>query len=97
MGITWPPPNTLSVTKAGKRSSSGSNTTLPISVGELRPTPIIYVPISTYGHWIGLCHTNHPEERADLIYLMRKDWETVRGALLHEMVHQALVESARDS
>jgi hypothetical protein len=65
--------------------------------GQLRPTPIIYVPTSTYGHWIGLCHTNHPAERADLIYLMRKDWETVRGALLHEMVHQALVESARDS
>jgi predicted SprT family Zn-dependent metalloprotease len=65
--------------------------------GKLRPTPIIYVPTSTYGHWVGCTHYRHDQERASLIYLMRKDWQMVRGILLHEMVHQCLVEAGQDA
>jgi hypothetical protein len=54
----------------------------------LSPTPVLFVPTSPYGHWVGLhCHQKN-------IYLMfpgpKRSWPFVRGVLLHEMIHQSL-------
>jgi hypothetical protein len=62
--------------------------------GSLEVTPVLYVPTSPYGHWIGL-------HRADRnIYLMppapSRPWSRVRAVLLHEMIHQNLSQSGKD-
>jgi hypothetical protein len=66
--------------------------------GALQVTPVLYVPTSPYGHWVGcICYQQN-------IYLMepRKDghyrtWDFVRGVLLHEMVHQYLQQLRRNA
>lgn len=62
--------------------------------GKLQPLPITIVNTSPYGHWLGL--TCGAGKRAHLIQLtMPTDaGELVadRGVLLHEMVHQYLLE-----
>jgi hypothetical protein len=61
--------------------------------GSLEVTPILYVPTSPYGHWVG-CHV-----RDRNIYLMypgeKRSWAFVRGVLLHEMTHQLLVQCGK--
>ena len=61
--------------------------------GSLEVTPVLYVPTSPYGHWVG-CHI-----RDRNIYLMypgeKRSWGFVRGVLLHEMVHQFLEQSGK--
>jgi hypothetical protein len=56
--------------------------------GELKPTPVLYVPTSPYGHWVGCTVFDRN------IYLMypgeKRSWGFVRGVLLHEMLHQYL-------
>jgi hypothetical protein len=51
-------------------------------------TPVLHVPTSPYGHWLGL----HRVQRN--IYLMptgeKRSWPFVRGVLLHEMIDQTL-------
>lgn len=61
--------------------------------GRLFPVPIIYVPASPYGHWIGLCSGDG--HRTGYIYLTRRPWEETRGTVLHEMLHQYLSESGQ--
>jgi hypothetical protein len=60
----------------------------------LQVTPVLYVPTSPYGHWIGL----HLHQRN--IYLMfpnkSRTWGRVRGVLLHEMIHQHLAQSGEN-
>jgi hypothetical protein len=63
--------------------------------GALKPTLVLYVPTSPYGHWVGLhCRDQN-------IYLMfpgaKRPWGFVRGVLLHEMVHQHLAQCERDA
>jgi hypothetical protein len=62
--------------------------------GVLKPTPVLYVPTSPYGHWVGC---TIPDAN---IYLMpvadRRPWSYVRGVLLHEMVHQHLEQIEKD-
>jgi hypothetical protein len=62
--------------------------------GVLEPTPVLYIPTSPWGHWVG-CHI-----RDRNIYLMypseKRSWGFVRGVLLHEMVHQFLEQSGVD-
>lgn len=63
--------------------------------GALKPIPVLYVPVSPYGHWVG------QTRGLRLIYLMfehprKRPWPLVRDVLLHEMVHQALLEQGRD-
>lgn len=61
--------------------------------GELKPVPVLFVPTSPYGHWAGLC-TGMPAIRVvNNILLMRRTWPRTREILLHEMVHQHLVET----
>jgi hypothetical protein len=59
--------------------------------GVLTPVPVLYVPTSTYGHWVGQCGAG-----GERIYLMRisdkRPWAFVRAVLLHEMIHQACAE-----
>ena len=62
--------------------------------GKLRVTPVLYVPTSPYGHWVG-------QHRAQQnIYLMfpgeNRSWPVVRGVLLHEMIHQALSQRGQN-
>jgi hypothetical protein len=58
--------------------------------GALAATPVLYVPTSPFGHWVGL----HRPDRN--IYLMppgeHRSWGFVRAALLHEMIHQNLAQ-----
>jgi hypothetical protein len=62
--------------------------------GTLVPTPVLYVPTSPYGHWVG----QHVADRN--IYLMRpgpsRSWGFVRGVLLHEMIHQGLAQAGKN-
>jgi hypothetical protein len=62
--------------------------------GKLRPLPITIVSTSPYGRWTGL--TYGAAKRAHLIQLTvpREAGELVadRGVLLHEMIHQYLLE-----
>lgn len=58
-------------------------------------TPVLYVPVSPYGHWVGcFCAGRN-------IYLMfpseERSWAFVRGVLLHEMVHQHLAQTGNNS
>lgn len=62
--------------------------------GALAVTPILYVPTSPYGRWVG-CFRHDRN-----IYLMYpgngRSWGFVRGVLLHEMVHQHLAQTGQD-
>lgn len=62
--------------------------------GLLESTPVLYVPTSPWGAWVG-CFT-----RDRNIYLMcpgeKRSWGYVRGVLLHEMLHQFLEQSGKD-
>jgi len=62
--------------------------------GMLKPTPVLYVPTSEYGRWVGCFREGHN------IYLMHENpvlrpWPYVRGVLLHEMLHQHLSETGQ--
>jgi hypothetical protein len=61
--------------------------------GVLEPTPVLYVPTSPWGAWVG-CFI-----RDRNVYLMypgkKRSWGFVRGVLLHEMVHQFLEQSGK--
>jgi hypothetical protein len=63
--------------------------------GALHTTPVLYVPTSPYGHWVGL----HRSQKN--IYLMfpgeKRSWGFVRGVLLHEMIHQGLQQEGKDT
>lgn len=60
--------------------------------GKLKPVPIIFVPTSPYGHWIGLS-VGTKNKKSALIYLKSgESWDDTRSVLLHEMIHQCLVE-----
>jgi len=60
--------------------------------GKLKPVPIIFVPTSPYGHWIGLS-VGTKSQKSALIYLKSGEtWADTRSVLLHEMIHQCLVE-----
>jgi hypothetical protein len=63
--------------------------------GSLHPTPVLYVPTSPYGHWVGCFY------RDANIYLMhpspKRTWAFVRGVLLHEMTHQKLAQDGLDT
>lgn len=62
--------------------------------GSLAVTPVLYVPTSPYGHWVGL----HRHDQN--IYLMfpgeKRSWNFVRGVLLHEMIHQHLSQRGKN-
>ena len=64
--------------------------------GKLHPLPITIVSTSPYGHWLGLTYGGADHNRTHLIQLTmpRNSSELVadRGVLLHEMVHQHLIE-----
>jgi len=63
--------------------------------GALEPTPVLYVPASPWGAWVG-CFI-----RDRNVYLMypgkKRSWGYVRGVLLHEMVHQFLHQSGKST
>lgn len=65
--------------------------------GKLKPVPVLFVPTSPYGHWIGIC-VGANRKKSALIYLKDAEpWEGIRCTLLHEMIHQYLFESGRNS
>lgn len=63
--------------------------------GSLTVTPVLFVPVSPWGHWVGL----HRHQQN--IYLMppgtRRSWDFVRGVLLHEMIHQHLAQQGENT
>ena len=60
--------------------------------GKLEPVPLFLVAATPYGNWSGLC--THNKQRTINIQIKHGlDLQTKRGVLLHEMVHQYLVES----
>ena len=67
--------------------------------GRLKPAPITLVATSPHGHWVGLCAGSAC--RCHLIQLTYPNGGEKliadRGVLLHEMVHQGLVEAGLDS
>jgi len=67
--------------------------------GALRPVPILLVATSPHGHWLGLTHGSHERavHRIELTNPGRKRVLVARRAtLLHEMIHQHLVERGED-
>ena len=67
--------------------------------GKLQPLPITIVNTSPYGHWLGL--TCGSLNRTHLIQLTMPteagQLVADRGVLLHEMIHQCLVERGESS
>jgi hypothetical protein len=67
--------------------------------GVLRATPVLYVPTSPYGHWVGCTvrdaniYLMFPRDANDDHY---RKWPYVRGVLLHEMIHQYLAQLGKD-
>ena len=63
--------------------------------GAIRVEPVLYVPTSPYGAWVGLCRYNKN------LYLMypgtKRPWGCLRGFLLHEMIHQRLHQIGKNS
>lgn len=65
--------------------------------GQLEPVPLWLPRCTTYGRWIGLCTSNgrgqvlHLQVKYQLCRHMRAD------VLLHEMVHQYLVQTGQNS
>jgi SprT-like family len=64
--------------------------------GRLKPLPIVLVATSPHGHWLGLTHgsrNGHGTHRIELTHPgMGARLIADRTTLLHEMIHQALVE-----
>jgi hypothetical protein len=65
--------------------------------GQLDPCPIWLPRCTTYGRWIGLC-SGDPEARRTLSLQVK--WQLSRQAradvILHEQLHQALIETGRN-
>jgi hypothetical protein len=63
--------------------------------GRVQPVPVLYVPTSPYGHWVGQAQAQK------LIYVMfpgnGRDWDFTRSVLLHEMLHHFLYASGENS
>src|SRR4051794_15395482 len=54
--------------------------------GVLKPVPIIFVPASPYGHWVGLFSASR-QGASNHIYILRSpSWAVQRGILLHEQI-----------
>lgn len=63
----------------------------------LKPVPILFVPTSPYGHWTGLT-VGTKKKKSALIYLKTGElWTTTKCVLLHEMIHQHLIETNRNT
>jgi hypothetical protein len=64
--------------------------------GRLKPLPIVLVATSPHGHWLGLTHgsrNGHGTHRIELTHPgMGARLIADRTTLLHEMIHQTLVE-----
>lgn len=65
--------------------------------GRLKPVPVLYVPTSHYGGWVGLCAGSKKRRVVHHIWMMlesplSRPWALLRTVLLHEMVHQSLIE-----
>lgn len=60
--------------------------------GNLKPVPVLFVPTSPFGHWVGLCSGNRATQSVHNIMLLNRPWDTLREVILHEMVHQSLIE-----
>jgi hypothetical protein len=65
--------------------------------GRLLPVPIWLPRTTTYGRWIGLCTSNRRRQTLSLQVKYQLTPQAQADVLLHEMVHQALVESGQAS
>lgn len=63
--------------------------------GRLDPCPIWFPTASPYGHWIGLCTGNQAGQVQHIQVLRQLPEQQKANILLHEMIHQALVESGK--
>lgn len=62
--------------------------------GQLKPVPIFLPAATPYGHWIGCCtHSQGQVINIQLKYGLNE--QKITNTLLHEMVHQFLVESGQ--
>jgi hypothetical protein len=65
--------------------------------GRLLPVPIWLPRVTTYGRWIGQCTRNHQGQTLSLQVKCQLPHDQQATILLHEMVHQHLVESGQVS
>ncbi|MEM8610653.1 MAG: hypothetical protein AAGF93_01450 [Cyanobacteria bacterium P01_H01_bin.105] len=64
--------------------------------GRLKPIPIFLPHATSYGSWIGACV--HNENQVLNIQIKHgMDMQNILNTLLHEMVHQALIESEQNA
>lgn len=65
--------------------------------GSLDPTPIWFPQTSPYGRWVGLCTGNHKAQTQHIQIVYGQGEQERANILLHEMIHQYLLESRLDA
>ena len=67
--------------------------------GKLEPVPLVLTRVSPYGHWTGLTTGGRGKRVASITLTMPADGDYLianRNVLLHEMVHQYLIEGGEN-
>lgn len=64
--------------------------------GQLDPTPIWFPATSPYGRWAGCCTGTVSGQTHHIQILRNLDLQKKADVLLHEMIHQYLIESKKN-